>query len=51
VINTKDGEVLDIHLPKLVKMSAFINEVLRVRNPVYIPIPRIVKRNFKLKDL
>ena len=44
-ISIGDGEVKEWHLNKLEKINALINEVLRMRNPAFGPITRIVKND------
>ncbi|CAD8199300.1 unnamed protein product [Paramecium octaurelia] len=47
----QDKDVQDTHLPKLVKMNAFINEVFRLRNPAFSPFVRLVQQDMQFLDI
>lgn len=46
-----EGDYTDEDLKKMEKLTAFINEVLRVRNPAICPIMRRAKQDHYIKDL
>ncbi|CAD8122213.1 unnamed protein product [Paramecium sonneborni] len=46
-----ENEIKDKHLNKFVIMNAFIQEVLRFKNPSYTQIFRVVKNDTQLQDI
>lgn len=46
-----ENQVRDVHLPKLIKLTAFIQEMFRYKAPLFCPFIRKAKTTHFIKDL